>query len=55
MQEIVRDVPKEYRNIIEELVKTKQYDKIEKAIEGLKVELGGDTGMCKSSAVAELK
>ena len=40
MQEIVRDVPKEYRNIVEELVKTKQYDKIEKAIEGLKVELG---------------
>ena len=42
MQEIVRDVPKEYRNIIEELVKTKQYDKIEKAIEGLKVELRGE-------------
>ena len=42
MQEIVRDVAKEYRNIIEELVKTKQYDKIEKAIEGLKVELGGE-------------
>lgn len=42
MQEIVRDVPKEYRNIIEELVKTKQYDKIEKVIEGLKVELGGE-------------
>ena len=42
MQEIVRDVPKEYRNIIEELLKTKQYDKIEKAIEGLKVELGGE-------------
>ena len=32
MQEIVRDVPKEYRNIIEELVKNKEYDKIEKAI-----------------------
>ena len=42
MQEIVKDVPKEYRNIIEELVKSKQYDKIEKAIEGLKVELGGE-------------
>ena len=42
MQEIVRNVPKEYRNIIEELVRTKQYDKIEKAIEGLKVELGGE-------------
>lgn len=42
MQEIVRDVPKEYRNIIEELMKNKEYDKIEKAIEGLKVELGGE-------------
>lgn len=42
MQEIVRDVPKEYRNIIEELIKSKQYDKIEKAIEGLKTELGGE-------------
>lgn len=42
MQEIVRNVPKEYRNKIEELVRTKQYDKIEKAIEGLKVELGGE-------------
>ena len=42
MQEIVRDVPKEYRNIIEELVKNKEYDKIEKAIEGLKEELGGE-------------
>ena len=47
MQEIVRDVPKEYRNIIEELVKTKQYDKIEKAIEGLKVELGGEYKVVK--------
>ena len=28
MQEIVRDVPKEYRNIISELVKTKQFSKI---------------------------
>lgn len=42
MQEIVRDVPKEYRNIIEELVKTKQYKKIQPAIEGLKYELGGE-------------
>ena len=42
MQEIVRDVPKEYRNIIEELVKTKQYEKLEPAIEGLKYELGGE-------------
>ena len=42
MQEIVRDVPKEYRNIIEELVKAKQYDKIQPAIDGLKYELGGE-------------
>lgn len=42
MQEIVRDVPKEYRNVIKELVKTKQYNKIEAAIEGLKFELGGE-------------
>ena len=42
MQEITRDVPKEYRNIIEELVKTKQYEKIQSAIDGLKYELGGE-------------
>ena len=42
MQEIVRDVPKEYRNIIEELIKTKQYEKIQPAIDGLKYELGGE-------------
>lgn len=42
MQEIVRDVPKEYREIIEKLVKTKQYNKIEGAIEGLKYEVGGE-------------
>ena len=42
MQEIVRDVPKEYRNIIKELVNTKQYDKIQAAIEGLKYEIGGE-------------
>lgn len=42
MQEIVRDVPKEYRNIIKELVNTKQYDKIQTAIEGLKYEVGGE-------------
>ena len=42
MQEIVRDVPKEYRKIIEELVKTKQFNKIQGAIEGLKYEIGGE-------------
>lgn len=42
MQEIVRDVPKKYRNTIKELVNTKQYDKIQAAIEGLKYEVGGE-------------
>lgn len=47
MQEIVRDVPKEYRNIITELVKTKQFDKIQVAIDGLKRELGGEYNAVK--------
>ena len=47
MQEIVRDVPKEYRNIIEELVKAKQYNKIQSAIDGLKYELGGEAKAVK--------
>ena len=42
MQEIVRDVPKEYRSIIKELVNRKRYKEIPKAIEGLKYELGGE-------------
>ena len=42
MQEIVRDVPKEYRNIITELIKNKEYEKIPTAINGLKYELGGE-------------
>lgn len=47
MQEIVRDVPKEYRNIIKELVNTKQYDKIEATIERLKYEVGGEYTVVK--------
>lgn len=42
MQEIVRDVPKEYQNIFVELVETKQFDRIDTAIDGLKYELGGE-------------
>ena len=42
MQEITRDVPKEYRNVITELINTKEYKKIPKAIEWLKYELGGE-------------
>lgn len=41
-QEITRDVPKEYRNIIEELVEKKDYPRIAEAIEKLKYELGGE-------------
>lgn len=42
MQEIIRDVPKEYRKIFVELINTKQYEKIQAAIDGLKYELGGE-------------
>ena len=42
MQEIVRDVPKEYRNIFTELINKKQFHKIQPAIDGLKYELGGE-------------
>ena len=41
-QEITRDVPKEYRHIIEELIESKEYSKIPEAIEKLKYELGGE-------------
>ena len=42
MQEITRDVPKEYRNVIVELINKKEYNKIKAAINGLKYELGGE-------------
>lgn len=48
MQEITRDVPKEYRNIIVELINTKQFGKISKTIEGLKHELGGEYNVVKN-------
>ena len=41
-QEITRDVPKEYRKIIEELLANKEYNKIARAIEQLKYEVGGE-------------
>ena len=47
MQEIVRDVPKEYRNIFTELINKKQIDKIQPAIDGLKYELGGEYKVVK--------
>lgn len=42
MQEITRDVPKEYRNVVVELINNKEYDKIKSAINGLRYELGGE-------------
>ena len=45
MQEIVRDVSKEYRKSIQDLVKRKEYEKIEGEIERLKYEVGGE---CKA-------
>ena len=42
MQEITRDVPKEYREVVTGLIKVKEYKKIPKAIEWLKYELGGE-------------
>lgn len=47
MQEIVRDVPKEYRNILTELINNKQYYKIQPAIDGLKYELRGEYKVVK--------
>ena len=48
MQEIIRDVPKEYRNIFVELINKKEFEKIKPAIDGLKYELGGqDQGIKK--------
>ena len=49
----MRNISKEYRNIIEELVKSKQYDKVEKAIEALKVELGGEYKAVCSKVLSE--
>ena len=45
MQEIIRDVPKEYRNIVTELIQRKEYEKIKPVINGLRYELGGE---CKA-------
>lgn len=42
MQEIVRDVPKEHREKIIELVKAKKYEEIQGTIDRLKYEIGGE-------------
>lgn len=42
MQEIIRDVPKAYRNILVELINKKEFKKISAVIEGLKYELEGE-------------
>lgn len=47
MQEIIRDVPKEYRNIFVELINKKEFEKIKPAIDGLKYELGGEYQVVK--------
>ena len=47
MQEIVRDVPKEYQNIIKELVNKRKYKEIPQAIEKLKYEIGGEYKVVK--------
>lgn len=42
MQEIIRDVPKEYRNVFIELINRKEFEKIPTEINELKYELGGE-------------
>ena len=42
IQEIVRDVPIEYRNIFIELINKKEFEKIQPAMDGLKYELNGE-------------
>ena len=42
MQEITRDLPKEYRNIVAELINKKEYEKIKPVIKGLRYELSGE-------------
>jgi len=42
MQEIVRDVPKEYQNIVKEIVNKKEYNKIQSVLDRIKIELGGE-------------
>ena len=42
MQEITRDLPKQYRNLIIELINKKEYEKIKSVINGLRYELGGE-------------
>ena len=50
MQEIVRDVPKENREELKELINKKEYEKIQPRIEKLKYEVGGE-----EKAVKKLK
>ena len=47
MQEIVRDVPKEYRNIFTELINKKEFNKIQSEIDRLKYKLGGEYNIVK--------
>ena len=42
MQEITRDVPEKYRNLVTELLNKKEYEKIKTVVNGLRYELGGE-------------
>ena len=42
MQEITRDVPEKYRNLITEIINKKEYEKIKPVINVLRYELGGE-------------
>lgn len=42
MQEITRDVPKKYRNLMTDTINKKEYEKIKPIINGLRYELGGE-------------
>lgn len=42
MQEITRDLPKEYRKLITELINKKEYEKIKPVINVLRYEIGGE-------------
>ena len=42
MQEITRDVPKEYRELLTDLINKKEYEKIKPVINSLRYELGGE-------------
>ena len=42
IQEITRDVPEKYRNLVTELINKKEYGKIKSVINGVRYELGAN-------------